>query len=107
MKAVGFDLGDTLIYYGEFPLNWSDHYREALRKVAQELSMSFDDHLFSKAEIVLSRYNTRLHPRDYEVKDTEIFSEILQEWNLNNECLDSAITAFCSYHRARRSEFPS
>lgn len=55
MKAIGFDLGETLIYYNNVPLSWKEHY---------------------KAEAVLSRYNTRICPKDHEVTDKEVFKEI-------------------------------
>ena len=31
IKAIGFDLGDTLVYSGH-PLNWSNNYKNALEK---------------------------------------------------------------------------
>jgi hypothetical protein len=35
MKAIGFDLGNTLISYENFPLNWQSFYADALRKVLE------------------------------------------------------------------------
>lgn len=33
-RAIGFDLGDTLLAYRGVPLNWASLYDEALRAVA-------------------------------------------------------------------------
>ncbi len=34
MKAIAFDLGDTLVEYEGMPLSWVEHYPEALRNLA-------------------------------------------------------------------------
>ena len=35
MKAIGFDLGKTLIHCAGLPLNWQSLYRQALTRVAE------------------------------------------------------------------------
>lgn len=97
MKAVGFDLGDTLIYYPNVPLSWKTLYREALIKVQAELSLIKSIELLSNAEEVLTRYNTRINPRDIEVTDVQIFQEVFRKWGLDTKFIFQAIEIFFSY----------
>ncbi|AIQ19069.1 hypothetical protein H70357_21925 [Paenibacillus sp. FSL H7-0357] len=106
MKAVGFDLGDTLIYYDNVPLNWRNLYRSALIKIAQDLNLQFSNEIIHNAEIVLSRYNTRINPREHEVNDIEIFDEILTVWGLSDEYTNQVINTFFGFFQQRSMVYP-
>ena len=61
--AIGFDLGDTLIFYRDTPLSWVTLYPAALRSVAAACAVSPAPEQITAAGEILSRYNTRLVPR--------------------------------------------
>jgi putative hydrolase of the HAD superfamily len=97
-KAVTFDLGDTLITYQNVPLNWQSFYRKALRNVCNVCGVNPDDHTLTKAEKILTQYNTRIHPRIKEVSSDEIMTSILQAWNINpTDYLNESTEAFFSF----------
>jgi putative hydrolase of the HAD superfamily len=85
MKAIGFDLGDTLIYYKNVPLNWEKLYSEALLKVVDCCNLVINEKMLFDAEHILAKYNTRLNPRIEEIDANKIFTEILLKWNFNVE----------------------
>ncbi|QWU16048.1 putative hydrolase of the HAD superfamily [Paenibacillus sophorae] len=97
MEAIGFDLGETLIYYNNVPQSWKGLYRRALSKIVHELGIVSNGELLNKAEDVLSRYNTRIHPREHEVTDIEIFNDILNVWELDNQYVTRAISVFFDF----------
>ena len=81
-KAVVFDIGQTLVDY-RMPMNWSSLYRPAFEQIAKKYNYSFSEEQYQNAGNVLTQYNTRIHPRDYEVSSTEIFTEILNGMNID------------------------
>ena len=78
IKAVVFDIGQTLIEYNK-PLNWSKSYRPALERAAKACNINLSEMDFQKAVNVLSTYNTRINPREYEVSSNKIFAEIFEK----------------------------
>jgi putative hydrolase of the HAD superfamily len=80
-KALGFDLGETLLTYRDTPLSWAELYGAALRQVAAKLERDLDDEGVRVAEMILARHNTRLHPRTVEISGDVIFAEILRAWS--------------------------
>ena len=78
IKAVVFDIGQTLIEYNK-PLNWSKSYRPALERAAEACNIYLSETDFQKAVNVLSTYNTRINPREYEVSSNKIFAEIFEK----------------------------
>ncbi|AHV98786.1 HAD family hydrolase [Paenibacillus sabinae] len=99
MKAIGFDLGDTLIFYRNVQASWTDLYEKALTKLLQDMGMDHNGELIEAAAQILKKFNTRINPRDYEVKDTDIFQEILQEWGTNKD-IKQMIHTFFSFFQA-------
>ena len=77
--AVVFDIGETLISYGN-PLSWAALYRPALERADRECGLGLEEEDFAAAAEVLRRYNTRLCPRTREVRADDIFQEILDGW---------------------------
>ncbi|MDE7261079.1 MAG: HAD family hydrolase [Oscillospiraceae bacterium] len=79
VTAVVFDIGETLIDYGN-PPNWTALYHSALEAVDRACGLGLAEEDFLSAIEVLKRYNTRLRPRTKEVSADEIFQEILDGW---------------------------
>lgn len=106
IKAVGFDLGDTLIEYKDVPLSWQDLYLDALRKVAEACEVELDDELLEEGRLILGKYNTRMNPREVEVKAEQILREILVMWNV--DCglyLELAINMFFDFFQRNSVTF--
>lgn len=101
MKSVAFDLGDTLIYYENVPLSWKNLYREALIEIMDAINIPCTEERIHYAEHVLSLYNTRINPRDYEIKDTEIFNAVLAKWGADSRNVGQAIHVFFSFFQQR------
>lgn len=106
MKAVGFDLGDTLIYYENVPLSWKNLYRSALIEIMQAMQIRFTETHIRQAEQVLSLYNTRIYPRDFEVTDLEVFDKVLAAWGISGRKADEAASIFFSFFQQRSKAYP-
>lgn len=98
MKAIGFDLGRTLVGDENIPLSWKSLYKEALIDALLKCNVNVDDNKIAIGEEVLLKYNTRTNYREIEVSSDVIFSEILVRWELNTEIyLATVKEAFFSY----------
>lgn len=98
-RAIGFDLGETLITYADAPLNWTSLYRDALTRVAGALDVEPSHTQMIEAETVLASFNTRLNPRIQEVDAAEIFSCLLAGWPRSalSDARDRAIAVFFGF----------
>lgn len=85
-KAVVFDIGQTLIEYNK-PLNWSKSYRPALERAAKACNIHLSEMDFQKAIDVLTKYNTRVNPRESEVSSDKIFQEIFEKFTISQSNL--------------------
>ncbi|WP_297417941.1 HAD family hydrolase [Clostridium sp.] len=85
MKAIGFDLGRTLIGDENIPLSWKSLYKEALIDILRRCNSNIDDKKIAIGEEILLKYNTRINYRECEVSSDVIFSEILIKWKLNSQ----------------------
>ena len=81
IKAVGFDIGHTLIRYNN-PLNWKALYPAALSDVLRACGIRKTNDRIAAAGAVLSKYNTRENYREYEVTSDTIFTEIFDAWGI-------------------------
>lgn len=104
-KAAVFDIGRTLVEYRK-PMNWSKLYRPAFEQIAEKYHYHFSEEDYKYAGDVLTKYNTRINPRDYEVSSTQIFTEILQGMNMNMEEMEQIREGFYAYFRRDCSVFP-
>lgn len=105
--AVGFDLGETLLTYAETPLDWTEHYSEALRLVGQKIGVSLTTDDLAAGMRVLSRYNTRKKPRHEEVTCDVIFDEIFATWRLPpGDSVVSATEIFFGFFQQRLVAYP-
>ena len=80
IKAIGFDIGGTLVDYHK-PLNWSASYGDALKFMCDENHIKWTEEREEQAIQILNKYNTRVNPREKEVSSDTIFSEIFEKWN--------------------------
>src|ERR1041385_8361194 len=95
MKAVAFDLGDTLVEYEGLPLNWEVHYPEALANLASFLGISLSPGHVEDACAVLRRHNTRINPREEEVSFASILGQLLRAFGSGAEAEElTCATAF-------------
>jgi putative hydrolase of the HAD superfamily len=107
VKAVIFDLGDTLVEYEGLPLSWVEYYPEALSRLAAHLGAAPNPRQIEAGQGILRAYNTRLHPRLEEISFRQILSEIARAWSVGPPTDDEgAATAFFSTFRQRLRPFP-
>lgn len=85
IKAIGFDLGRTLVGDENIPLSWKDLYKEALIDALHRCNSEINDSKIAIGEEILMKYNTRINYRETEVSSNKIFSEILERWALYTE----------------------
>ncbi len=106
-RAIGFDLGETILTYADTPLSWASLYRPALERVAKTCHASPDEAAFSRAEKILATHNTRLHPRTREIGAERIFTEILMAWALPpTPYLPSTLAEFFGFFQQRLVSYP-
>ena len=105
MKAIVFDIGQTLVEYNK-PLNWSKLYRPAFESIADKCGYTFSDSHYEHAGRVLTQYNTRVNPRDYEVTSEQIFREILSGMDIPMKDIEKVKLHFYSYFRQGASLYP-
>jgi putative hydrolase of the HAD superfamily len=107
IRGIGFDLGDTLIFYDGLPFSWASLYPAALRRVADACKVAPAPEQFAAAEQVLARYNTRITPRSYEVSAEEILSLVLRCWDLAAAPhLPGANEAFFTFFQQKLIAYP-
>lgn len=104
-KAAVFDIGQTLVDYKK-PMNWSKLYRPAFAHIAEKYNYTFSEKQYQNAGDVLTKYNTRIYPRDYEVSSTQVFTEILNALNISLEDMEHFKESFYTYFRQDCSLFP-
>lgn len=96
--AVVFDIGETLIWYGN-PLSWAALYRPALERADRACGLGLSEADYAAAEAVLRRYNTRLCPRVREVRADDVFQEILDGWGRPEGPREAVKRAFFDFFR--------
>lgn len=106
IRALGFDLGDTLLHYRDTPMSWVSLYRAALTQVAACCGAAPTPEQFAQAEAILTRYNTRVTPRSHEVAAEEIWSHILPLWGLDRAAHPAATEAFFNFFQQRMDAYP-
>ena len=109
-KAIGFDLGETLIEYRGVPLDWESEYPKALAAITTLWGGRLTPARIEAGSAVLRRYNTRLAPRRHEVDAATVFGELLAALDAPPErthaLLDAAVDAFFAVFRRRARAFP-
>ncbi len=96
IKAVSFDIGHTLVKYNN-PLNWKALYKPAFKHISDALDLGFTQNDIRVASKVMSKYNTRQHPRENEINATIIFADIFNALDMPNVRLDGVLDAFYGF----------
>lgn len=105
IKAVIFDIGETLVRYNK-PLNWSKLYRPALEKMANDCNLNFSENDYKNAIQILTKYNTRINPREREVSSDTIFCEMIEITNLDKSEIEEFKNSFYLFFRNDAVIFP-
>lgn len=98
LKAVIFDIGQTLVYY-PIPLNWSALYRPAFERISEKYGLILSEEEYKNIGDILSKYNTRINPRDREISSDIIFGEIIDTTNIHRELIKDIKEGFYKYFR--------
>jgi putative hydrolase of the HAD superfamily len=107
IRAVGFDLGDTLLFYRDTPMSWVALYPDALAAVAKSCKAQPTAVQVERAKQILTQHNTRVVPRTREIPAEAILGSILEAWELDPAKHSSAaIEAFFSFFQQRLSAYP-
>ena len=108
IEVVGFDLGETLLFYQDTPLSWASLYEPALACVAAACRLEpFQVEIAAACEI-LRQYNTRLVPRETEVGADHILGPVLTAWHspVSDSLLATAAQSFFGFFQQRMSAYP-
>ena len=104
IKAIGFDVGHTLIKYNN-PLNWQGLYRSGLEHAAAAVDITLSEDMILAATDVLLKYNTRVNYREWETTSDCIFNEILKRWGIQTD-LYAIKSGFYSFFKADAEPYP-
>lgn len=104
-KAVVFDIGRTLVGYNK-PLNWSALYKPAMEYISSECGYDLKESDYQHATQVLTKYNTRVNPREYEVTSTQIFTELIEDSSIPVGDLERVKHLFYTYFRRESIVYP-
>lgn len=106
MKALGFDLGETLVGYQGTKLSWREHYPKVLREVALTCDLDPSEPFIERASEELAKFNTRENPRIDEVPSTVIFERVLAVWPVSSSrFIDKSIETFFQYFQRRAKPY--
>jgi putative hydrolase of the HAD superfamily len=107
IRAVGFDLGETLLCYRDLPLSWASLYPEALAAVATACRCSPSAEQIAAAKQILTQHNTRIVPRTLEIPAATILSSILHAWKRDSTAsLNVATEAFFTFFQQHMCAYP-
>jgi putative hydrolase of the HAD superfamily len=107
IRAVGFDLGETLLFYRDTPLSWAAMYPDALAAVASACGVNPTSEQIAAGKQILTQHNTRIVPRTHEIPASQIFSPILKAWLLDPDThLQIATEAFFSFFQQHMCAYP-
>ena len=104
IKAIGFDVGHTLIKYDN-PLNLSLLYRPAIDQVINNCNIKYSDENIETAISILTKYNTRVNPREIEISSDVIFLEIINSWHEDLNHLNKAKESFFTFLQSSAAPF--
>lgn len=101
MKAIGFDMGDTLLCYEGIPLSWVDHYKPAFKSAAKVLETEISCEALKIVDDVFSKYNTRIYPRENEISSDSIFEELFGRLQLDKKFIPKVENLFFDYFQRK------
>lgn len=85
---VIFDLGNTLIHYKDIPLNWSEHYENALRYAFKKVNFNATKSDYEISIDILKFYNTRINYREFEIAEKQVLNQISKNIKCKNPDLE-------------------
>ena len=108
IEAVGFDLGETLLFYRDTPLSWASLYEPALARVATACWLNPSQVEIVAACEILRQHNTRLVPRETEIEAGRILGMVLAAWHSpdSDHLLTTATQSFFGFFQQRMSAYP-
>ncbi len=108
VAAVGFDLGETLLFYRDTPLSWAALYEPALAQVARVCGLEPTPAQVAAGCAILRQHNTRIVPREREVPSDEILAAILAAWQVTADPgkLAAATESFFGFFQQRTACYP-
>ncbi|SCY38375.1 HAD family hydrolase [Desulfoluna spongiiphila] len=104
MTLVVFDLGETLVSYEGIPLNWSEHYLDAINDFLIKNSICVSTPGLELAVSILEFYNTRTNQRTFEVGEGEVTRKIATVLGIDGAVFERS---FFSYFQQRATLEPS
>jgi len=107
IRAVCFDLGETLICYEGTPLNWKEHYHNALQEVSSAFGEWLGKEAKGRAIETLLQFNTRENPRLEEVNHETIFRKIGIHLGIQAHSPTDICRPFFRYFQRRAKPFPN
>ncbi len=105
IKAVGFDIGGTLVDYNK-PLNWSGSFKDALKYMCNNTKILLTEERQEQAISILQKYNTRINPREKEVTSDQIFGEIFEKWGEEKSKIFTAKKEFYTFFQREVTTYP-
>jgi putative hydrolase of the HAD superfamily len=105
-KAIGFDLGDTLLLYEGVSERWAPGYREALGRAACACGRELGKSQADQAVAVLEKYNTRLAPRTVEVSETQILGDVTAALGFPPSDCGTVADAFFNFYQRSVTAYP-
>ncbi len=88
MKVVVFDLGGTLMEFKDMPPTWSSRYKTCFVNLNKKLTLNLTEEEINKSVDILKSYNPRTTFSEIEIAPTEIFGNIISNWNTDIEIND-------------------
>jgi len=104
MTLVVFDLGETLVSYEGIPLNWNEHYVDAINDFLVRNSICVSTPDLELAVSILKFYNTRTNRRIFEVEEGEVTRKIATVLGVDKAAFERS---FFSYFQQRSKLEPS
>jgi putative hydrolase of the HAD superfamily len=106
IKAICFDLGDTLFYSSGMSLSWTKYYKIALEKGFDKINKRMTENDYIECSKILAKYNTRINPREKEYDSEKIFNEIMAYSKINTSERNIIEKTFFDFFNENQTPFP-
>lgn len=106
VKAVLFDLGETLYTYADIPLDWTSRYGAALARGFAAAGLTVADRDLELARSRLAGFNTRRVPREIEFGSDRIFAAALRGLDLSPCEVEAVAAGFFTDFRQSLRPYP-
>ncbi|MDR3438139.1 HAD family hydrolase [Telmatospirillum sp.] len=106
VKAMLFDLGDTLYTYDGLPLSWQGHYLDAWSDALTAVGLDPGAYNLRLAASHMEKFNTRLVAREREFDADHIFGGALVTLGIDGGLRDGIVDAFFGHFRQSLRPYP-